>query len=64
MFNDILNKYLEFYNAKTIVGIKYEQFEIAEKNDVFYIFEQGKIIGYKKTLKEAKELVNTINSGC
>lgn len=64
MFIDILNKYLEYYNARQSLGVVYEQFEIAEKNGTYYIFDNGKIINYKKTLKEAKELIDSINSGC
>jgi hypothetical protein len=64
MFNEVLNKYLEKCNAPAVVGIMYEQFEIAEKNGVYYIFENSKLINKANTLQQAKELINTINSGC
>jgi len=64
MFNDILNEYLQKYNATLVVGIMYEQFEIAEKNGIYYVFEQGKLVNRANTLQQAKELIHTINSGC
>jgi len=63
-FKDLLNKYLEEYNAPPIEGISYEQFNICENKGFYYIFENTKLIASTKTLKEARELVDTINSGC
>lgn len=64
MFNEKLNKYLQMFSAASIEGIMYEQYQIAEKNGTYYIFEHNKIINHAKTLQQAKELINTINSGC
>lgn len=64
MFHDVLNKYLQHYGSSMVEGIMYEQFTIAEKNSTYYIFENNKIINHAKTLKEAKQLIDSINSGC
>lgn len=63
-FTDILNKYLEEYNAPPIEGVMYEQFNICEKKGFYYIFEQSRLVASTKTLKQAKELVDSIISGC
>ena len=65
-FDTILNKYLEEYNANPIEGIMYEQFNIVEKKGFYYLLntKENKIKGSAKSLEKAKELVNTINSGC
>jgi len=64
MFNEVLNKYLQMCNAPLISGIMYEQFEIREKNNEFFIFEQGKYVNKANTKQLARELINTIISGC
>lgn len=63
-FNSLLNKFLVEYNSNLIEGIAYEQCFILEKNDFHYISLDGKIVKGFKTIKEAKEYIDTINSGC
>jgi len=65
-FRELLNKYLEECNASPIDGILYEQYNIVEKKGYYYIFnlKENKIIGSGKTLKEVKETIDSINSGC
>jgi len=65
-FNDTLNKFLLEYNAQPIDGVIYEQFNIIEKKEFFYVFSEDKsrIIWSGKTLREAKEFINSVNSGC
>jgi hypothetical protein len=66
-FNNLLSKYLADYNSNMVVderSIMYEQFIITEKKGAHYIFLQDKIIGHTKTLIEAKQRCDTINSGC
>lgn len=45
-------------------GLHYEQYIIQQKNNKFYILEDNIIRGTTNTLREAKELCDTINSGC
>jgi hypothetical protein len=65
-FDCILNKYLAEYNVNPIEGIMYEQFNIVEKKGYYYLLhaKENKIKGSAKSMQQAKELVNTINSGC
>lgn len=66
-FNNLLKRYLTECNSKLIVeecSVIHEQFVITEKKKVFYIFLENKIIGHAKSLIEAKQLCDTINSGC
>lgn len=63
-FIDVLNKYLEEYNAPPIEGVMYEQYNICEKKGFYYIFEKTKLVASTKTFNEAKELIDSINSGC
>jgi hypothetical protein len=51
-------------NHPEVEGIHYEQYRIVEKKGYYYIFESNKIVGSAQTLLKAKELVNTIVSGC
>jgi len=65
MFNDIINKKLISLGKHPVEGIRYEQYYIVEKKGYFYIFESNKkIIGSSNSLTKAKELINTIISGC
>jgi hypothetical protein len=65
-FNYLLNKFLAEYNAPPIEGIIYEQYSIVEKKGFYYLFNEkrNKILGSAKTVKQVKELADTINSGC
>ena len=63
-FTDLLNKYLKEYNASPIEGVSYLQYNICEKKGYYLIMEESRIVGSTKTLKEAKELVDSITSGC
>ena len=64
MFVDLINKHLRELNHPGVEGIDYEQYRIVEKKSFHYIFENNKIIGSAQTLIKAKELINTIVSGC
>jgi len=64
MFVDLINKHLRELNHPGVEGIHYEQYRIVEKKSFYYIFENNKIIGSAQTLIKAKELINTIVSGC
>jgi hypothetical protein len=65
-FDSLLNKFLTEYNAQPIEGIIYEQYSIVEKKGFYYLFNENrsKILGSGKTVKQVKELADTINSGC
>lgn len=63
-FNGLLNKYLQEYNAAPIAGICYEQYHICKMQEVYCVFEQTVLVASAPTLKQARELIDTINSGC
>jgi len=65
-FDSLLNKFLTEYNAQPIEGIIYEQYSIVEKKGFYYLFSENrsKILGSGKSVKQVKELADTINSGC
>ena len=66
-FNNLLRKYLADYNSDIHVeesSVVYEQYIITEKKGYYYLFLNNKIIGSAKSLVEAKQRCDTINSGC
>lgn len=66
-FNNLLKKYLADYNSDIYVeesSVVYEQYIITEKKGYYYLFLNNKIIGSAKSLVEAKQRCDTINSGC
>jgi len=66
-FNNQLKQYLADYNSDVYVeesSVAYEQYIITEKKGAYYIFLQNKIIGHAKTLVEAKQYCDSVNSGC
>ena len=66
-FNNLLKKYLTEHNSNLYVdecSIMYEQYMITEKKGFYYLFKENKIIGSAKSLVAAKQLCDTINSGC
>lgn len=66
-FNNLLKKYLADYNSDAAVdecSVMYEQYIITEKKGYYYLFLNNKIIGSAKSLVEAKQRCDTINSGC
>ena len=66
-FNSLLKKYLTDYNSNVTIdecSVIYEQYIITEKKGYYYLFLNNKIIGSAKTLVEAKQRCDTINSGC
>ena len=66
-FNNLLKTYLADYNSDAVVdeaSIMYEQYVITEKKGYYYLFLNNKIIGSAKSLVEAKQHCDTINSGC
>lgn len=65
-FNSLLEKYLIEYNSNIIEGILYEQFNIVEKKGFYYIFNEkrDRIIKSCKSFQEAREYIDSINSGC
>jgi len=67
MFNNLLKKYLADYNSNLIIdecSVVHEQYVITEKKGYYYLFLNNKIIGSAKSLVEAKQRCDTINSGC
>ena len=67
IFNNLLRKYLADYNSDVCVeesSVVYEQYVITEKKGYYYLFLNNKIIGSAKSLVEAKQRCDTINSGC
>jgi len=66
-FNNLLSKYLADYNSNVVVDeccVVHEQYVITEKKGYYYLFLNNKIIGSAKSLIEAKQRCDTINSGC
>lgn len=66
-FNNLLKKYLIEHNSKLIIdecSVMHEQFVITEKKSTFYVFLENRIVGHANSLVEAKQLCDTINSGC
>lgn len=64
MFVDLINKHLRELNHPEVDGVHYEQYRIVESKECFHVFENQRIVGRAQTLLQAKELVNTIVSGC
>jgi hypothetical protein len=67
LFNNLLSKYLAEYNSKVVIdecSVVHEQYVITEKKGYYYLFLNNKIIGSAKSLVEAKQRCDTINSGC
>jgi hypothetical protein len=66
-FNNLLSKYLADYNSNVVIdecSVVHEQYVITEKKGYYYLFLNNKIIGSAKSLIEAKQRCDTINSGC
>jgi len=66
-FNNLLKKYLTDYNSNLTIdecSVMHEQFVITEKKGAYCIFLQDRIIGHAKTLVEAKQYCDSVNSGC
>jgi len=66
-FNNLLKKYLADYNSNVVIdecSVVHEQYVITEKKGYYYLFLDNKIIGSAKSLVEAKQRCDTINSGC
>jgi hypothetical protein len=66
-FNNLLKRYLTDYNSNLTIdecSVMHEQFVITEKKGAYYIFLQDRIIGHVKTLVEAKQYCDSVNSGC
>jgi hypothetical protein len=66
-FNNLLKKYLADYNSNVVIdecSVVHEQYVITEKKGYYYLFLNNKIIGSAKSLVEAKQRCDTINSGC
>lgn len=63
-FDNVYNRVLSKCNHVNLNKVAYEQYFIEEKKGHYYIFDNNRIIGSGKNLKEAKELCDTINSGC
>jgi hypothetical protein len=64
VFVDQLNHILEHYNASPIEGIRYEQYTLLEFNGIVIIKEDSKDLAVVDSIKQAKELCDSINSGC
>jgi hypothetical protein len=64
VFVDRLNHLLESYNASPIEGIRYEQYTLLEFNGVVIVKENNIDLAVVDSIKHAKELCDSINSGC
>jgi hypothetical protein len=65
MFIDILNTYLKHYNSKPIEGIFYNGFRIKPNaGSVSIIDNTNNTKHVVETIKEARELIDSICSGC
>ena len=64
VFVDRLTHILESYNTSPIEGIRYEQYTLLELNGVVIIKEDSKDLAVVESIKQAKELCDSINSGC
>jgi hypothetical protein len=66
-FNNLLKKYLTEHRSKLQIdetSVCYEQYIITEKKNCYYIFLDNQIIAHEKSLVKAKQLCDSINSGC
>jgi len=63
-FNAILEKCYKQLDCELSSGTAYAQYTIIEEQGLFQVVDNARIVGSTKTIKEAKELCDTINSGC
>jgi hypothetical protein len=63
-FNAILEKCYKELDCELSSGIAYAQYTIIEEQGLFKVVDNARIVGSTKTIKEARELCDTINSGC
>ena len=63
-YMNILNRYLEEYNAAPVSGISYQQYDICETEGCYQVLEQTRLVASTDTLQQAKELIDSITSGC
>jgi hypothetical protein len=65
MFIDTLNAYLKHYNSEPIEGIFYNGFRIkSNANSVSIIDNVNNTKHVVNTIREARELIDSICSGC
>ena len=63
-FDAILEKCYKQLDCELSSGVTYAQYTIIEEQGLFMVMDNARIVGSTKTIKEAKELCDTINSGC
>lgn len=63
-FDAILEKCYKQLDYELSSGTAYAQYTIIEEQGLFQVVDNARIVGSTKTIKEAKELCDTINSGC
>lgn len=63
-FDQTIESIVKLYNLTIEEGIRYEQYTILPDNNVFLIKEGSRVIGTAGSLRKAKELIDSINSGC
>ena len=63
-FDAILEKCYKQLDRELSSGIAYAQYTIIEEQGLFQVVDNARIVGSTKTIKEARELCDTINSGC
>jgi len=63
-YMNILNRYLEEYNAAPVSGISYQQYDICGTEGCYQVLEQTRLVASTDTLQQAKELIDSITSGC
>lgn len=63
-FTALINGELNRLGKPSIEGIRYEQFCLVEYKNQIKIVEGKREIAVVETYQQAKELIDTINSGC
>jgi len=63
-FATLINDELKRLGKSPIEGVCYEQFCLVENNENIMIFEGKRHIATVHSIREARELIDTINSGC
>jgi len=63
-FDTILEKCYKQLDHELLSSVPYAQYTIIAEQGLFRVMDNARIVGSTKTIKEAKELCDTINSGC
>jgi len=63
-FDAILEKCYKQLDCELFSSVTYAQYIIIAEQGLFRVMDNARIVGSTKTIKEARELCDTINSGC